>query len=233
MVAISSSTLRAPCRSILALWVPLLPPAPHLLDLPLLGAHDVPCDLLYARVVALFLGYRRHLYGRLVVRDHGVDERLVEGFALRQPLWIHHHAHAPHLLGGHLHRHGRSAKLFILDGFELLDLGLLGGDDVPGELLNLLVLGVLEGYLGHGYGTLVVRNHRVDESPVRVLAVLHNHLPGHATGAHAHRAMAHLIVVHAALLGRAVLVIAGVASLLSTAGAPASGQDECCRQQQR
>ena len=31
-------------------------------------------------VLALLVGHLRHLYGRLVVRDHGVDERLVEGF---------------------------------------------------------------------------------------------------------------------------------------------------------
>ena len=31
---------------------------------------------------------------------------------------------------------------------------------------------------------------------VGVLAVLHDHLPGHPTGAHTHRAVAHLVMVH-------------------------------------
>jgi len=42
---------------ILAFLVPLLPPAPHLLDLTLLGAHDVPCEPLYAWVLTLLVGH--------------------------------------------------------------------------------------------------------------------------------------------------------------------------------
>jgi hypothetical protein len=44
---------------------------------------------------------------RLVVRDHGVYERLVERFALGQALRVHHHA--PHLLRTHLHGHLRAS----------------------------------------------------------------------------------------------------------------------------
>jgi hypothetical protein len=73
---------------ILAFWVPLLPPAPHLLDLLLLGAHDVLCELLYLWNLALFGGYLGHVYGRLVMRDHGVDERLVEGVLLGEGLRV-------------------------------------------------------------------------------------------------------------------------------------------------
>src|SRR5215208_8244408 len=200
---------------ILALRVPLLPPAPHLLDLPLLGAHDVLCELLYLWDLALLGGYLGHLYGRLVVRDHGVYESLVEGFPLRQSLRVHHHAHSSHLLLAHLHGHVRSPELFLFDGLELLDLRLLGRDDVPGEFLYLLVLGVLEGYLGHGYGALVVGYHRVDERPVGVFTVLHDHLLGHDLGAHAHGAVVHLAVVHPAVTARLI-------TLLATPCAPAS-----------
>src|SRR5215203_793362 len=148
----------------------------HGLDLPLLGAHDVACELLYLGDLALLGGYLGHLDGRLVVRDHSVYERLVEGFPLRQSLRVHHHAHSSHLLGAHLHGHVGGAKLLFLDRFELLYLRLLGRDDAPGELLYLLVLGILEGYLGHGYGTLVVGDHRVDERLIGIFTVLHDHL---------------------------------------------------------
>src|SRR5215210_1022135 len=165
---------------ILAFLVPLLPPAPHLLDVSLLGAHDVLCELLYLWDLALFGGYLGHVYGRLVMRDHGVNERLVEGVLLGEGLRVHHHAHASHLLHAHLHWHLRGTELFLLYGLQLLYLGLLAGDNVPGELLYILVLGVLEGDLGHRYGALVVEDHRVYKALIRILAVLHDHLPGHA-----------------------------------------------------
>src|SRR5215211_8861919 len=163
--------------------------------------------------------------------DHGVDERLVEGFPIRQLLRIHHHAHALHLLLAHLHGHLRSPELLLLYGFQLLYLGLLARDDVPGELDDFLVLGVLKGDFGHRYGSLMVGDHRVDEALVGVFAVLHDHLPRHAPGAHTHRAVAHLVVVHpghtATFIGLAQLAIAaGSATLLATAGAPTGGQDE-------
>src|SRR5215211_4827534 len=161
------------------------------------------------------------------MRDHGVDKRPVEGVLVGEGQRVHHHAHGPHLLGAHLHRHLRSAEFLLLDGFEFLYLVLLDRNDVPGEFDYLIVLGVLECYLGHGYGALVVGNHRVDEPLVRVLAVVHNHLPGHPTGTHFHRAVAHLIVVHTAILGHVMpAVTARPATLLSTVGAPASGQDD-------
>src|SRR5918993_4395297 len=187
----------------LALRKPLFTPLLHLLNLPLLGAHDVLCELLYLRVIAVFECRPSHLYGRLVVWDHGVYERLVEGLLVRKLLRVHHHAHTPHLLLAHLHGHIRSPELLFLDGFELLYLGLLARDDVPRELDYLLVLGVLESYLGHGYGALVVGYHRVDERPVGGLAILHDHLFGHALGAHAHGAVAHLAVVHLAVAATA------------------------------
>ena len=65
---------------------------------------------------------------------------------------------------------------------EPFDLGLLGGDDVLGELLHLPVLGVAQSHLRHVYGALVVGDHRVDEALVGVLAVLRQHPGGHAPG---------------------------------------------------
>src|SRR5215211_3980988 len=62
-------------------------------------------------------------------------------------------------------------------------------------------------------------DHRVDKAPVGVLAVLHDHLLGHSTRAHAHRAVAHLAMIHP---GHP----AGSAILLPTAGTPACSQDE-------
>src|ERR671913_2495583 len=173
----------------LALRKPLFTPLLHLLDLPLLGAYDVLCELLYLRIIAVLEGHLSHLYGRLVVWDHGVYERLVEGFPLRQSLRVHHHAHSSHLLHAHLHGHVRSPELFLFYGLELVYLRLLGRDDVPGEFLYLLMLSVLESYLGHGYGTLVVGDHSVDERLVRIFAVLHDHLFGHAHGAVVHLAV--------------------------------------------
>src|SRR3712207_7149004 len=64
----------------LAFRVPFLPPLLHLGDLPLLDAYDVPRELLYPWVSALFCGDPGHLYGGPVVGDHGVYERPVEGF---------------------------------------------------------------------------------------------------------------------------------------------------------
>ncbi len=61
-----------------------MPPLQHLLDLSLLSAHDVPGELLYLGVFALLKCYLGHLYGRLVVGDHGVYERLVEGVLVRE-----------------------------------------------------------------------------------------------------------------------------------------------------
>src|SRR5215210_8264754 len=201
---------------ILAFWIPLLSPVSHLLDLPLLGAHDVLCELLYLWDLALFGGHLSHLYSRLVVWDHRVYERLVEVLLVRQLLRIHHHAHAPHLLLAHLHGHVRSPELFLFDGLELLYLGLLARDDVPRELDYLLVLGVLERDLGHRNSALVVGNHSIDESLVRIFAILHDHLPGHVPGAHTHRPVAHLAVVHLA-----VAATARVVTLLITPCAPA------------
>src|SRR5215213_485707 len=129
-VALREGHLSTP-SSALALSVPLFAPLLHLLDLPLLGAHDVACELLYLWDLALLGGYLGHLYGRPVVRDHGVYERLVEGFPLRQSLRVHHHAHSSYLLLAHLHGHVRSPELFLFDGLELLYLGLLARDDVP------------------------------------------------------------------------------------------------------
>src|SRR5215204_6267599 len=160
----------------LALRKPLFTPLLHLLDLPLLGAYDVLCELLYLRIIAVFEGYLSHLYGRPVVWDHGVYERLVEGLLVRKLLRVHH-AHTPHLLLAHLHGHLRGPKLFLLYGLELLDLGPLTRDDVVGELLYLLVLRLLEGDFGHRNSALVMRNHRVYKALVGVLAVLHDHLP--------------------------------------------------------
>jgi hypothetical protein len=60
---------------LLALRVPFLSPLLHLLDLPLLGAHNVLCELLYSRVFALLVGNFGHFDGRLMVQDHGVDAR--------------------------------------------------------------------------------------------------------------------------------------------------------------
>src|SRR5215204_4462182 len=204
-VALREGHLSTPSWA-LALSVPLFAPLLHLLDLPLLGAHDVACELLYLGDLALLGGYLGHLYGRPVVRDHGVYESLVEGFPLRQSLRVHHYAHSSHLFRAHLHGHVGGAKLLFLDRFELLYLRLLGRDDVPGELLYLLVLSVLESDLGHGYGALVVGYHRVDERPVGVFAVLHDHLLGHSLGAHAHRPVAHLSVVHLAVAAAPGLV---------------------------
>jgi hypothetical protein len=114
----------------------------------------------------------------------------------------------------------------LFDGFELLYLGLLARDDVPRELDYLLVLGVLEGDLGHRNSTLVVGDHRVYKALVGVFAVLHDHLPGHLARAHAHRAMVHVRVIHP---GHP----AGSAILLPTAAAPACSEDEGYRQEQR
>src|SRR5215207_6541551 len=208
-VALSEGHLSVPSWA-LALSVQLLAPLLHLLDLPLLGAHDVACELLYLWDLALLGGYLGHLYGRPVVRDHGIYERLVEGFPLRQPLRVHHHAHTPHLLGAHLHGHVRYPELLLFDGFELLNLGLLARDDVPRELDYLLVLGVLESDLGHRNSALVVGNHSIDESLVRIFAVLHDHLPGHSTRAHAHRPVVHLAVVPLAV------ATPGLVTLLTT-----------------
>src|SRR5918998_2686301 len=146
-----------------------------------------------------------------MVRDHGVYERLVEWLLVGELLRVHHHAHRPHLLGAHLHGHVRCPELFLFDGFELLYLGLLAGNDVPRELLYLLVLGVLESDLGHRNSALVVGNHSIDESLVRIFAVLHDHLPGHPTRAHAHRPVVHLAVVHLA-----VAAAPGLVTLLTT-----------------
>ena len=76
------------CSGDLALRVPILSPLLHLLDLPLLGAYDVLCELLFLWDLALFGGYLGHVYGRLVMRDHGVDERLVEGVLLGEGLRV-------------------------------------------------------------------------------------------------------------------------------------------------
>src|SRR5215204_6302052 len=194
----------------LALRVPLHAPLSHLLDLPLLSADDILSELLYLRVIALFEGHLSHLYCRLMVRDHGVYERLVEGLLVRQLLRVHHHAHTPHLFRAHLHGHVRWPELFLFDGFELLYLGLLARDDVPRELDYLLVLGVFESDLGHRNSALVVGNHSIDESLVRIFAFLHDHLPGHSTRAHAHRPVAHLAVVHLAVAAP------GLVTLLTT-----------------
>src|SRR5918998_1624610 len=129
-----------------------------------------------------------------MVRDHGVYERLVEWLLVGELLRVHHHAHRPHLLGAHLHGHIRCSELSLFDGFELLYLGLLARDDVPRELLYLLVLSVLESDLGHLYSALVVGDHSIDESLVRIFAFLHDHLPGHSTRTHTHRPVAHLAV---------------------------------------
>src|SRR5918997_3729417 len=195
----------------LALRVPLPAPLSHLLDLPLLSADDVLCELLYLRDIALFEGHLSHLYCRLVVWDHGVYERLVECLLVRKLLRVHHHAHTPHLFRAHLHGHLGGTELFLFDGFELLYLGLLARDDVPRELDYLLVLGVLESDLGHRNSALMVGNHSIDESLVRIFAFLHDHLPGHSTRAHAHRPVAHLAVVHLA-----VAAAPGLVTLLTT-----------------
>src|SRR5687767_7278397 len=63
----------------LSLRVPYVSPAPHKLDLPLLGIHDGAGDLPYLGVLAVLKRRVGHVDGRLVVRDHVVDERLVEG----------------------------------------------------------------------------------------------------------------------------------------------------------
>jgi hypothetical protein len=73
------------------------------------------------------------------------------------------------------------------------------------------------------YGALVVGDHRVDKALVGVLAVLHDHLAGHALGTHAHGAVAHLVVATAARL----------VALLTTSHATARSRDEGYRQEQR
>src|ERR687895_111103 len=80
-------------KRLLALRVPLPAPPLHLRDLPLLGVYDGPGDLLYLGVRAVLQRHARHVYGRLVVGDHVVDERLVEGVLVRQLLRGHRHAH--------------------------------------------------------------------------------------------------------------------------------------------
>src|SRR5215207_8787777 len=152
------------CPESLAFCVPLPAPVRHMLYLRSLGADNVLREVLDRWDLALLVGYLGHPDSRLVVRDHGVYERLVEGLLIGEFLRVHHHAHALHLLLAHLHRHLRGPKLFLLYGLELLDLGLLARDVVVGELLYLLVLGVLEGYSGHLYGTLVMGNHSINES---------------------------------------------------------------------
>src|SRR5215211_805124 len=81
-----------------AFWIPLLPPAPHLLDFSLLGAHDVLCELLYLWDLALSGGYLGHVYGRLVMRDHGVDKAPVG-----VPAVLHDHLFG-HSTRAHAHR---------------------------------------------------------------------------------------------------------------------------------
>src|SRR5918999_4015020 len=54
-------------RSLLVLGVPLVSPACHLLDLPLLGVHDGPGDLPYLGVLALLQNHLCHSDGGLVV----------------------------------------------------------------------------------------------------------------------------------------------------------------------
>src|SRR5918997_1441983 len=215
----------------LALWVPSLPPLQHLLDLSLLSGYDVLCELLYPGLIALLKCYLGHLYGRLVVRDHGVYERLVEGILVRECLGVRHPHHL-HLLSTHLHRHLRGPELLLLDSLQFFYLYPLGRNDVPRELLYPLMLGVLEGDFGHLNGALVVRDHRVYERLVGIFAVLHHHLAGHA-----HRAVVHVRVIHpghpAGFVGFAVLAVAGgAATLLTAAGAPACSEDEGYRHQQ-
>jgi hypothetical protein len=106
-----------------------------------------------------------------------------------------------------------------LYGLELLDLGLLGGDYVPRELIYLFVLSVPQRNARHSDCSLVVGDHRVDKAPIWILAVLHDHLPGHVLGSHAHRAVAHLAVVHLA-------VTTTLVTLLTTPYTPAGSQDE-------
>ena len=53
-----------------------------------------------------------------------------------------------------------------LYGLELLDLGLLGGDYVPRELIYLFVLSVPQRNARHSDCSLVVGDHRVDKAPI-------------------------------------------------------------------
>jgi len=53
-----------------------------------------------------------------------------------------------------------------LYGLELLDLGLLGGDYVPRELIYLFVLSVPQRSARHSDCSLVVGDHRVDKAPI-------------------------------------------------------------------
>src|SRR5215203_1346930 len=113
--------------------VPLLEPTPHLLDLPRLIFYDAPGEVLYCGVGTLRQGHLGHFDGRLVMRDHRVYERLVEGTLVGE-LGRVLHPHHLHLLGAHLHRDLRAAELLLLYRTQLFYLGLLGSDDVLGEL---------------------------------------------------------------------------------------------------
>src|SRR5215216_4788881 len=104
-VTLREGHLSAPSWA-LALSLPLFAPLLHLLDLPLLGGHDVACELLYLWDLALLVGYLGHRYGRPVVRDHRVDERPVGVLTV---LYDHLLGHA---LGAHAH--GAVAHLAVV-----------------------------------------------------------------------------------------------------------------------
>jgi hypothetical protein len=63
--------------------------------------------------------------------------------------WGVRHPHHLHLTGANLRGHPRGPEFLVLDGLQLFYFDLLGGDDVLGEVANLLVLGVLQRHLGH------------------------------------------------------------------------------------
>src|SRR5918997_62818 len=123
----------AEVRGGLALWVPLLKPPLHLLDLPRLIVYDPPGEVPYGGVGTLRQGHLGHLDGPLVVWDHRVYERPVEG-SLVGKLGRVLHPHHLHLLGAHLHRDLRGTELLLFYSAQLFYLGLLGRDDVLGEL---------------------------------------------------------------------------------------------------
>src|SRR5919112_4311781 len=62
--------------------VPLLTPVGHLLNLfllsSLLSSHDAQGQVLYLGIARLLRGHLRHVYCRLMVRNHCVDKRLVK-----------------------------------------------------------------------------------------------------------------------------------------------------------
>src|SRR5918998_1315239 len=217
-----------PCISVSSLpfRVPFIAPGLHLRDLALLRPHDLSGELFYLRVVALLERHVSHLDRRPVVRDHGPYERPVERLLVGQRPRVRRHAYLLHLTRLHVHRYAGGAELFLPYSFQLIYLGLLGGDYVFRELPHLFVLGVLERDLCHLHGPLVVRNHGVDEPLVGVPAVLHEHPGGHLAGVAVHPGTFHTLHVGGApVFSRAVSAHPAVVRMPGASARPAAGRD--------